>query len=84
MLEFCWHDHSRFREIIEIWLATPFSLLKREWINRFKITDYKHDYRLIFEYIEAFYNTTTIYSHCEYISPNEYEKRYWKKTCTFS
>lgn len=55
------------------------ALLKREWINRFKITDYKHAYRLIFEYIEAFYNTTRIHSHCEYISPNEYEKRYWKK-----
>ena len=63
----------------EIWLATPFSLLKREWINRFKITDYKHAYRLIFEYIEAFYNTTRIHSHCEYISPNEYEKRDCKK-----
>ena len=33
------------------------SLLKREWINRFKITDYNHAYKLIFEYIEAFYNT---------------------------
>ena len=55
------------------------ALLKREWINRFKITDYKHAYRLIFEYIEAFYNTTRIHSHCEYSSPNEYEKRYWKK-----
>jgi len=31
------------------------ALLKREWINRFKILDYNHAYRLVFEYIEAFY-----------------------------
>ena len=52
------------------------SLLKREWINRFKITDYNHAYKLIFEYIEAFYNTVRIHSHCGYLSPNEYEKKY--------
>ena len=55
------------------------SLLKREWINRFKIMDYKHAYRLIFEYIEAFYNTVRIHSHCDYISPDDYEKNYWIK-----
>ena len=55
------------------------SLLKREWINRFKITDYNHAYKLIFEYIEAFYNTVRIHSHCDYVSPNEYEKKYWIK-----
>ncbi len=55
------------------------SLLKREWINRFRITDYNHAYKLIFEYIEAFYNTVRIHSHCDYTSPNEYEKRYWIK-----
>jgi len=33
------------------------SMLKREWISRFKIRDYSHAYRLIFEYIESFYNT---------------------------
>ena len=55
------------------------SLLKREWINRFKITDYNHAYKLIFKYIEAFYNTVRIHSHCDYVSPNEYEKKYWIK-----
>lgn len=43
------------------------SLLKREWINRFKISDYKQVYRLVFEYIEAFYNTKRIHSYCGYI-----------------
>ena len=33
------------------------SLIKREWLNRFKIRDYTHAYRLVFEYLEAFYNT---------------------------
>lgn len=55
------------------------SLLKREWINRFKIKDYAHAYKLIFEYIEAFYNTVRIHSHCNYVSPNDYEKNYWIK-----
>ncbi len=32
------------------------SLLKREWINKFKIIDYNHVYKLVFEYIGTFYN----------------------------
>ena len=55
------------------------SLLKREWLNRFKIFDYKHAYRLVFEYIETFYNTVRIDSHCGYLSPDEYEKQYKNK-----
>jgi Transposase and inactivated derivatives len=55
------------------------SLIKREWINRFKIKDYKHAYKLVFEYIETFYNTVRIHSHCNYESPNEHEKKYWKE-----
>lgn len=55
------------------------SLIKREWINRFKILDYNHAYRLIFEYIEAFYNTVRIHSHCGYLSPNQYEIEYEKR-----
>lgn len=52
------------------------SLIKREWLNRFKISNYKQAYRLVFEYIEAFYNTKRIHSHCDYISPNDFEKLY--------
>lgn len=55
------------------------ALLKREWINRFKIFNYTHAYKLIFEYIEAFYNTVRINSHCGYSSPNDYEEQYLKK-----
>lgn len=52
------------------------ALIKREWLNRFKIVDYNHAYRLVFEYIETFYNTVRIHSHCSYFSPNEYEWNY--------
>ena len=52
------------------------ALIKREWINRFQIVDYSHAYRIVFEYIEAFYNTVRVHSHCGYQSPDEYEKRY--------
>ena len=46
------------------------SIIKREWLNRFKIRDYKQAYRLIFEYLEAFYNTKRIHSHCDFMSPD--------------
>lgn len=52
------------------------SLIKREWLNRFRILNYNHAYRLVFEYIETFYNTVRIHSHCCYVSPDEYEKLY--------
>ncbi len=37
------------------------ALIKREWLNRFKILDYNHAHRLVFNYIEAFYNTVRIH-----------------------
>lgn len=52
------------------------SLIKREWLNRFRIQDHRQAYHLVFEYIEAFYNTVRIHSHCDYMSPDEYEKLY--------
>lgn len=54
------------------------SLIKREWLNRFTIRNYRHAYSLIFEYIETFYNTVRIHSHCNYMSPDDYEKLYAK------
>lgn len=50
------------------------SLIKREWLNRFKISNYKHAYRLVFEYLETFYNTKRIHSHCDYMSPDDFER----------
>ena len=54
------------------------ALIKRKWLNRFRIVDYNHAYRPVFEYIETFYNTVRIHSHCEYMSPNEFEDLYTK------
>ena len=54
------------------------ALIKREWLNRFKIFNYSHAYRLIFQYIETFYNTVRIHSHCGYLSLDEYENLYRK------
>ncbi|MBQ9928803.1 MAG: integrase core domain-containing protein [Lachnospiraceae bacterium] len=44
------------------------SLIKREWLNHFTIRNYRQAYSLVFEYIEAFYNTVRIHSHCDYLS----------------
>ena len=52
------------------------SLIKREWLNRFNIRNQRHAYRLVFEYIESCYNTIRIHSHCDYMSPDEFEKLY--------
>lgn len=54
------------------------ALIKREWLNRFKIRGYEHAYTLVFEYIEAFYNTVRTHSHCNYMSPDQFEKLYQK------
>ena len=45
------------------------ALIKREWINRFALL----------EYIEAFYNTVRLHSHCDYRSPDQYEEQYLEK-----
>jgi putative transposase len=52
------------------------SLIKREWINRFEIEDINHAKSLVFEYIEAFYNTVRIHSHCGMKSPHYFELQY--------
>lgn len=58
------------------------ALIKREWLNRFKIEDYNHAYSLIFSYINAFYNTRRIHSHCNYMSPQQYEDLFYSSTQT--
>lgn len=50
------------------------SLIKRECLNRFEIQNYDNAYQLVFEYIETFYNTVRIHSHCDFMSPNDFEK----------
>lgn len=52
------------------------ALIKREWLNRFVIQNLKHAHELIFEYIEAFYNTVRIHEHCGMKSPFDYENTF--------
>ena len=54
------------------------ALIKREWLNRFHIRNYEHAYRLIFEYIDTFYNTRRIHGYCRYLSPISYELEYYR------
>lgn len=51
------------------------SLIKREWLDRVLIRDFQHAYSLVFEYIETFYNTVRIHSHCGFLSPLCFESR---------
>lgn len=55
------------------------ALIKREWLYRFKIKNYEHAYKLVFEYIDTFYNTVRSHSYCGYLSPMEYENYYYAK-----
>lgn len=55
------------------------ALLKREWLWRFRIQGFRHAYRLLFEYIDTFYNTVRIHSHCGYVPPAVYEQQYYDK-----
>lgn len=52
------------------------SIIKREWLNRFKIRNYRQAYHLIFEYVEASYNTKRIHSHYNYMSLDKFERVY--------
>ena len=52
------------------------ALIKREWLNRFRIHNFHEAYCLVFEYIEAFYNTVRTHSHCDFLSPDEFERLY--------
>jgi putative transposase len=51
------------------------ALIKREWLNRFIIKHLRQAHELVFEYIEAFYNTVRIHEYCGMISPYDYEKK---------
>lgn len=58
------------------------ALIKREWLNRFAIRDLEQAHHLVFEYIDAFYNTKRIHSFCGYLPPNVYESNYYMQRLT--
>ena len=49
--------------------------LKKEAVYQcHSLPDYDSAYRVIFEYIEGFYNTTRLHSSLGYLSPDDFEK----------
>lgn len=55
------------------------ALIKREWLYRYEIYNYDHAKQLVFQYIDAFYNTVRSHSHCGYLSPNDYEEQHYRQ-----
>lgn len=52
------------------------SLIKREWLNRYRIMNLREARMLVFDYIDTFYNTRRIHSYCGMVSPLEYERQH--------
>lgn len=50
------------------------ALLKKEKIYSSKIYSFEDAYRVIYDYIEGFYNTTRVHSSIGYFSPDDFEK----------
>ena len=66
-----WYDNAPMESF--------FGTLKGEWVHH-------HGYRTrdeakadIFYYIEAFYNRHRLHSALDYLSPEEYERRYYQE-----
>lgn len=53
-----------------------FKTLKSEWSNRFVYQSISHAEISIFEYIEAYYNTTRLHSALGYLSPDQYSMQF--------
>lgn len=53
------------------------SLIKKEWLFHRTLYHFSDTKRIIFEYIEGFYNTTRIHSSIGDLSPIEFEKKYY-------
>ena len=51
------------------------SLIKKEYLYQHKIYTFEDAYRVIFDYIEGFYNPIRIHSSLGYLSPNDFENQ---------
>ena len=51
------------------------ALIKKEWIQFYKIENLEQARSIIFEYIETFYNTVRIHGFCNNLSPTNYETK---------
>lgn len=52
------------------------SLLKKECIYQTTLYTFEEAYKVIYDYIEGFYNPIRIHSSIGYLSPHEFEKRH--------
>lgn len=48
------------------------------WIHKFIIKNSNHAYSLVFEYIEAFYNSVMIHDNCNQMSSSKFRSTYEK------
>lgn len=51
--------------------------LKKEWLYQFDIHSLDHAKRVVFEYIEGFYNNNRIHSSLGFLSPISFENNYY-------
>ncbi len=51
--------------------------LKKEWLSRFSFNNISDVKRACFNYIEGFYNTNRIHSSLGFLSPNDFESRFF-------
>ena len=51
--------------------------IKKEWLSTRILYHYEDAYQQIFDYIEGFYNTKRLHSSIGYLSPADYEKKYY-------
>jgi len=61
-----------------------FHTLKREVIQYFCFHTREEAIRVIFDYIEVFYNRKRLHSYLGYMSPEDYEKKWYKNMTTSS
>ena len=52
------------------------AIIKKECIYTMKLKDFEESRKIIFEYIESWYNRKRIHSKLGYLSPIEFEKKY--------
>lgn len=56
------------------WQESFHGLLKREYLYQKKLYTYEDAYRVIYDYIEGFYNPIRMHSALNYLSPIDFEK----------
>ena len=64
---FTWHVLYHEDQVV------AFMPVERKLDGGYKIDNYYGAYKIVFEYIEGFYNTTRMHSHCGYESPQDFE-----------